>query len=166
MNQCLSRVAAFFQFGDDLCHDGFVVVFEPASGGIGQHLAGHIDGKFFLGRHEERLELGRRVEGDIAGKNGAGIDRLAVGVFLAPTADGVEVFKAEAKGVDAGMAAGAFGILAVNVELLAKGEAFGLGVIGGKFAGIGWWWWSGIAEESIENPNAAQDRAGAERKRR
>ena len=63
------------------------------------------------------------------------------------------------------MAVGAFGVFAVEVELLAEGEAIGLGVISWELPGVGWRWGGGVAEHGVENPDSSMDGAGAEGER-
>ena len=64
-----------------------------------------------------------------------------------PAADGIEVLEAESQWVDAGMAAGTLGFLAVDFQLPAKTQPLARLVIGGKLPGIRRRWRGTIAEE-------------------
>ena len=161
----MHRIALFLEFGDDFGDDGFVVVFEAAPGGVGNHFARRIPGELFAAKEDELLELVGGREFDVAGEGGAAVDGLSIGILFAPAADGVVVLKAEAERVDSGMAARAGWIFAMLGKLLTEGEATGLGVVFRKFTGIGRGRRGGVAEDGVKNPNAAMHRAGAERKR-
>lgn len=144
---------------DDLVDGAFVVMFEAAAEGVSEKFFGEAADEIvaFLAE-EDGAEFGGGGEFFAGDEFAGGVDGGGA-VLVAPGADGVKVFEAEADGVHAGVAGGADGVFAVLLHFLAEGagELF----LVGEFGDVGRRRGRGCAEKVFEDPFAAFDGRGA-----
>ena len=82
-----------------------------------------------------------------------------VTIFLAPAAEDIEVFHAEAEWIHFVMATGAFGLLAMELELGSQRQVFRLCLGFLECGNVRGRHFYSFAEEGFEDPATAEDRA-------
>lgn len=159
LDEGVEAVAGVGQFGGDAIDDGFVGALEAAAEGVDQELFGEAAEERLAAVKQQLFEFAGAVEFSGAGQSAGGVDGC-LAIEVAPFADGIKIFEAEAEGIHAAVATGTGGILAMGFHLHAEGEAaIALGLLKrgdgrGRRRGR-------RVEEIFEDPAAAQNRGGA-----
>src|SRR5258708_4418788 len=163
----LEFVAVLGDVVRDLVGDDLVIPAQAAAQRVRQRPAHEVAAELVLSRDDDRLQVRGPVEGDVAGELALCIDQRAGVVLVAPAPDDVEVFEAEADGVDRLVTAEAGGVRAMLLHSLPEVEG-GVGGdvlllerrnVGGRAGGR-------LTEHLLENPAAALHGAGPIRQRR
>src|SRR5439155_23852193 len=109
----------------------------------------------------EPVEAG---DGGAIGQRQGVVDWLLTAVGVSPATERVEMLEGEAERIDARMAVGAGGLAAVRFQALADGLTVGGRFVGCDRARVGRRRGNGRAKDATEQPVAALDRAGSERR--
>src|SRR5262249_46544031 len=142
----------------DLVDGARVVILDATAQGVSEHLFGEVANEVLIASLEDRLEFLGTAEALAGGENARGVDGVFA-VLLAPGADGVAVFTAEAERVHSGVARGRGSIGAVLLDLLAeRAREFAVAV---ELGDVGRGWRRRRAEDLFEDPLPTLHRRGA-----
>ena len=153
-NERAERVAFVCGLLDDGVHRERVAGTELPGGGVAEEVGGEGARKAMFLLQERFLEAHRSVELVFFEEHAGSVDFASVRILVPPAADDVVVLEGESEWIEARVAAGAVGVLAVLGELLADGEVLGGGVFvqGWDVVGRRWRW---VVEDDFNDPGAA-----------
>lgn len=100
-----------------------VVAVEFSAKGVGEEFFSEAAGEGFFSSSEELAKVGGGIKGFAVVEFSGSIDGEFVGVMVAPTTDGVIVFKGETGGVDFVVALGTTGVGAMFYKLLTESDS-------------------------------------------
>jgi len=117
-NQGRGPVVVLMQRFKGVVNDTLVVLRQPPTQSIPQHLAGQVRGELVFPVQQNLLEFGWPAEG-LTGRQRTGRIHWQAVIVVAPTAYRVEILQSETNGVHAFMARGALGIRTMRHQSLA-----------------------------------------------
>ena len=163
LNEVAELVAAGREILAHLGEERLVRSQQTAAQGINQELAAQVIDELTLPScaHEraQPLEPGPRAA---VGERGAGFNRASRQIPIANLADRTVAFEDEAERVELRVAARARGIRAVLSERLAERQVAELGLVGRQHRDVRRRRGDVLAEQPVNDPVAALDRAGAQ----
>src|SRR5579859_4452893 len=150
----LGAIAVLLRRRKDGVHAWGIAGLDPPAQRIRQHVLGNTTDEGLLLFHQNLFQLARLGELLPGRKHAVRQHGLSLDLG-APAPDRVEVLQREAHRVDRAVTAGADGVLAVLLQLLAKGQALHGGVIRRQRRDVGRGRLGRIVEQRLQNPLSA-----------